>query len=185
MTEKDKMLAGELHLPNDAELIADRKRAKLLFQKINRLDADNEREKHILFKELLGSHQKSFIIEPPFYCDYGYNIHLGKHVFINFNCCFLDSGKITIGNNTMIGPNVQFYSVNHPMDVKTRNSLLEFGRHITIGNDCWLGGGVVITPGVSLGDGVVVGAGAVVTKSFGDNVFIAGNPAKVVREIEQ
>ncbi len=183
MTEKAKMLAGEPYLPNNAELIADRKRAKLLFQKINSLNTDKEREKHILFKELLGSHKKSFIIESPFFCDYGYNIHLGKNVFINYNNCFLDSGKITIGDNTIIGPNVQLYSVNHPMDAATRNTLVEYSKPIAIGQNCWIGGGVVIIPGVTLGDGVVVGAGSVVTKSFKSNVFIAGNPAKVIRKI--
>lgn len=184
MTEKEKMLLGELYRPHDKELVADRENAKLLFQDINRLGTANEREIHILFKALLGGHKKNFIIEPPFYCDYGYNIHLGKKVFVNYNCCFLDSGKITIGDNTLIGPNVQLYSVNHPMEAKTRNLLLEYAKSITIGNDCWIGGGVILTAGVQLGNGVVVGAGSVVTKSFGDNVFIAGNPARIIREID-
>ncbi|MCL4159182.1 UNVERIFIED_CONTAM: hypothetical protein GTU68_063243, partial [Idotea baltica] len=123
-------------------------------------------------------------LEPPFYCDYGYNIIVGNDVFINFNCCILDVAEVRIGKNTMLGPNVQIYTATHPLDYKERNSGKEFAKPITIGNNVWIGGSAVICPGVSIGDHVVIGAGSVVTKSFHDDVFIAGNPAKLIKTID-
>ena len=112
------------------------------------------------------------------------NISVGDNVFMNFNCCILDVMEVTMGDNVLIGPNVQIYTATHPMDAKTRSSLLEFAKPIKIGNDVWIGGGAIICPGVTIGDRVVIGAGAVVTKAIPDDVFVAGNPAKIKKEID-
>jgi len=185
MTEKTKMLSGELYNPNDRELVAERHKARIGFQKINSLTDEHKKERNKLFRELMPNARKGLWIEPPFYCDYGYNIHTGKHVFFNFNCCILDVMRVDIGNHVLIGPNVQIYTATHPLDAKTRNSLLEFAKPVSIGNDVWIGGGAIICPGVSIGNGVVIGAGAVVTKSVPDNVVIGGNPAKIIKQIDE
>jgi maltose O-acetyltransferase len=184
MIEKEKMLAGEMYDPMDPELVEGRLNARLLFQKINLTEDDEKPRRDALFYELMGEAGPNLWIEPPFYCDYGYNIKLGKQVFMNFNCCILDVAEVKIGNNVMLAPNVQIYTATHPLEAKARNSGREFAKPITIGNNVWIGGGAIICPGVTLGDNVVVGAGAVVTKSFGDDVFIGGNPAKVIRAIK-
>jgi maltose O-acetyltransferase len=184
MTEKEKMLAGELYNAADPDLVQERHHARLLFQKINSLDEDSKKERRRLLRTLLPNAGKGLWIEPPFYCDYGYNIQTGKNVFFNFNCCVLDVMPVTIGNDVLFGPNVQIYTASHPMEVKARKTWLEYAKPIRIGNDVWIGGGAIICPGVTLGDGVVVGAGAVVTKSVPDDVFVGGNPARVIREID-
>ena len=182
MNEKERMLSGGLYHADDPVLSAERHRARLLFQEINQL-TEKEKEKQIgLLRELLGSAGTELWIEPPFFCDYGYNIHLGDRVYINFNCCILDVMKVEIGNNVLLGPQVQIYTATHPLDAKTRASQLEYGKPVTIGNDVWIGGGAIIFPGVTLGNGVVVGAGSVVTKDVSDHLLVAGNPAKVIRK---
>ncbi len=184
MTEKEKMLSGQLYNPMDSILSKERYRARLKFQKINSLTDDQIKERNKLFKELIGQYDRSFWIEPPFYCDYGYNIRLGKKVFINFNCCILDVSKVKIGDNVFMGPNVQIYTATHPLDKKTRNSLLEYAKPITIGNDVWIGGGAIICPGVNVGNGAIIAAGAVVVKDVPDNVMVAGNPAVIKKEVD-
>ncbi len=184
MTEKEKMLSGQLYNPMDSTLSKERYVARLKFQKINSLADDQIKERNKLFKDLIGAYDKVFWIEPPFYCDYGSNIKLGKKVFINFNCCILDTSEVKIGNNVFIGPNVQIYTAAHPLDIKIRNSLLEFSKPITIGNDVWIGGSVIICPGVHIGNGVVIAAGSVVVKDVPDNVMVAGNPAIIKKEID-
>ncbi|HMC01653.1 MAG TPA: sugar O-acetyltransferase [Flavobacteriaceae bacterium] len=184
MTEKEKMLAGEMYNPLDPELVADRHQCRLLFQEINKLTEDEKKQRFKLFYKLIPKAGKNLWIEPPFYCDYGYNIIAGDNVFMNFNCCILDVAPVTIGNNCMFGPNVQIYTATHPLEAEARNSGREFAKSITIGKNVWVGGHAVICPGVTIGDNVVVGAGAIVTKSFPGNVFIAGNPAKIVKEID-
>lgn len=183
MTEKEKMLSGQLYNAADPELVAERHQARLLFQRINNLtDRDKElREK--LFYDLFGKAGKGLYIEPPFYCDYGYNIKVGNKAFMNFNCCILDVMEVTMGDNVLLGPGVQIYTATHPMDVETRSSWLEFAKPISIGNDVWIGGGAIICPGVTIGNGVVIGAGAVVTKDIPDQVFVAGNPAKLIKAL--
>jgi len=185
MTEKSKMLSGELYNPNDPVLVNERYRARLLFQKINRLSDEHKKERNQLLYELLQNAGKGIWVEPPFYCDYGYNIYTGKNVFFNFNCVILDVMKVEIGDHVLIGPNVQIYTATHPLDAKTRNSWLEYAKPVTIGNDVWIGGGAIICPGVSIGDGAVIAAGAVVTKSVPSNTVVGGNPAKVLKEIDQ
>ncbi len=184
MTEKEKMLSGEMYNAADPELVQERHMARLLFQQINALGEDSLKERRQLLKKLLPNTGKGLWIEPPFYCDYGYNIHTGKNVFFNFNCCILDVMEVRIGNDVLFGPNVQIYTATHPMDAKTRKTWLEFAKPISIGNDVWVGGGAIISPGVTIGNGVVIGAGAVVTKSVPDNVFVGGNPARIIKEID-
>ncbi len=183
MTEKDKMLRGEMYDPSDPQLIQERYEARLKFQKFNQLPESAKTERDFIMKEILGPTGMNVNIEPPFYCDYGYNIQLGDNVFINFNCCILDVMPVTIGSNVMFGPNVQIYTATHPLESNARNSGREFAKAITIGNDVWLGGGAIICPGITIGNGAVIGAGAVVTKDVPENVFVGGNPAKVIKAI--
>ena len=183
MTEREKMLAGELYRPSDPDLTAERLRARLLFQKANGITEDFKEDRNAIYNELLDCGENLWI-EPPFYCDYGSNIKAGKNLFMNYNCCILDVGLVTIGDNVMFAPNVQLYTATHPLTAELRNSGQELGQPITIGNNVWIGGNSTICPGVTLGDNVVVGAGSVVTKSFRKNVVIAGNPAKVIKEID-
>ncbi len=184
MTEKQKMLAGEMYDPSDPLLVEERKSARLKFQQINAMGEEQFQQRMNLLKELLGRTDGDFYIEPPFYCDYGYNIELGNNVYMNYGCCILDVMKVIIGDNAMLAPNVQIYTATHPLEAKARNSGREFAKPITIGNDVWIGGGAIICPGVDIGDGAVIGAGAVVTRDVSPNTFVAGNPAKFIRNIE-
>ncbi len=184
MTEKTKMLSGMLYDASDPELIAERDHCRKLFQKINQTTENQKDDRNKLCYDLLGEAGEGLWIEPPFYCDYGYNIRVGSNVFMNFNCCILDVMEVTIGDKTLLGPNVQIYTATHPIDAETRSSLLEFAKPVHIGRDVWIGGGAIICPGVTIGNGVIIGAGAVVTKNIPDNVFAAGNPAKVLKQID-
>lgn len=182
-SEKEKMIAGELYNPTDIELTADRRHARISFGKYNASHADDTEIRKGLLEVLFNSQPEKLYIEPPFYCDYGYNIQLGENVYMNFNCCILDVSVVKIGHNTMLGPNVQIYTATHPLEFKARNNGLEYAKPITIGNNVWIGGNSTLCPGVTIGNNVVIGAGSVVTKSFPDDVFVAGNPAKVIRII--
>lgn len=184
MTEKEKMIAGKMYNPMDNDLVEDRLKARLLFQKINGIAENRKEERDGLFYELIGKAGEGLYIEPPFYCDYGYNIKLGKGVYMNFNCCILDVAEVRIGNHTILGPNVQIYTATHPLEAEARNSGREFAKPIRIGNNVWIGGNAVICPGVTIGNNVVIGAGSVVTKDFPDDVFIAGNPARIIKAID-
>lgn len=134
-------------------------------------------------REILGSAGKNITILPPFHCDYGFNIEVGDNFFANYNFTVLDVAKVTIGDNVFIAPNVSIYTAGHPIHPKARNSMYEYGISVTIGSDCWLGGNVVICPGVTIGSGTVIGAGSVVTRDIPANVVAAGNPCRVIREI--
>ena len=184
MTEKELMLKGEMYDPMDPELVAARHRARILFQKINTMNDDERDERNALVKELVGSSGPDLWIEPPFFCDYGENIHLGKKVFMNFGCCILDVAEVIMGDHVMLGPCVQIYTATHPLEAKARNSGRELGKSIKIGNNVWIGGNATLCPGITIGDNVVIGAGAVVTKSFPDDLFIAGNPARIIKTID-
>ena len=184
MTEKDKMLSGEMYNPMDPQLVEDRLKARILFQEINQINDGSKVERDATFYKLINNAKEGLWIEPPFYCDYGYNIKAGKNVFMNFNCCILDVAEVQIGDNCMMGPNVQIYTATHPLEFKERNSGLEFAKPISIGKNVWIGGNAVICPGVNIGNNVVVGAGSVVTKSFPDDVFVAGNPAKIIKSVD-
>ena len=184
-TEKEKMLAGELYNPADSHLSDERRNARLLSKKYN----DSTDEEVLLRKEILrkliGGYSKGLVIEPPFYCDYGSNISVGEKVYFNFNCVVLDVNKVTIGSNTLFGPNVQIYTALHPMDHKGREAMLESGVAVSIGSDVWVGGGAIICPGVTIGNRSVIGAGSVVTRDIPADTFAAGNPCKVIRKLNQ
>lgn len=176
-TEKQKMLEGELYKPNNKELVLLRDEARKFFREYNL--AQDETILPQLFKQPLNN----VIIEPPFYCDYGENIEFGKNIFINFNCIFLDCAKIKIGDKTLIGPNVQVYTPEHPINPTERKKGKESARPITIGKNCWIGGGAIILAGVNIGDNSIIGAGSVVIKSIPPNSLAVGNPCKVIKKI--
>lgn len=184
MTEKQKMIAGQMYDPLDPVLVEERHWARIQFQKINQLSDDHKEERDKLLYGLMGHAGEGLWIEPPFYCDYGYNITLGKSVFMNYNCCILDVAPVIMGDHVMLAPNVQIYTATHPLEAEARNSGREFAKPITIGDNVWIGGGAIICPGVTIGNGVVVGAGAVVTKDVPNDVFVAGNPARVIKKID-
>ncbi|MBM7687632.1 chorismate mutase [Enterococcus ureilyticus] len=181
-SERQKMIGGELYFAGDPELATARKFAREQMKLINKEEDSQIRRQ--LVEETFGTTGTGSYIEPSISFDYGFNIHVGKNFYANFNSIFLDICPITIGDNCMFGPNAQLYAATHPLHPVKRNSGLEFGKPITIGDNVWLGGGVIVTPGVTLGNNVVVAAGAVVTKSFPDNCVIGGNPAKIIKEIE-
>ena len=177
------MLSGQLYDPTDPVLSAERQKARIICRQINSMNEEAKEERNKLLLGLLGEADIDLCIEPPFYCDYGYNIKLGRNVFMNFNCCILDVMEVSIGNNVFMGPNVQIYTATHPLEVEARNSMLEFAKPVTIGDDVWIGGGAIICPGVTIGSGAVIGAGAVVTKNVADNLLMGGNPAREIRNI--
>lgn len=185
MTEKEKMIAGKPYLASDAELKAERTKLRLTQQQFNNSYAEDESRRTSLLNELIPNHGGNLWIEPPFYCDYGYNILAGKNVYFNYNCVVLDVCPVTIGDNCMFGPSVQIYTALHPMDAQQRATLIEYGKPVTIGNDVWVGGNVTILPGVTIGDRCIIGAGSVVTKDIPADSFAAGNPAKIIRKIEE
>lgn len=184
-SEKAKMLAGELYFAGGEELISERLKARALLKKYNSCPEDRLEELQSILKNLVPKGGKGLFIQPPFYCDYGYNIKTGEDVFFNFNCVVLDGMEVRIGSRSMFGPNVQLYTASHALHAKERASLLEFSKSIVIGDDVWVGGNVTICPGVKIGDRVVIGAGSVVTKDIPDDVFAAGNPCKIIKNIEQ
>ncbi|MEI2565322.1 sugar O-acetyltransferase [Vibrio metoecus] len=184
MREREKMLSGEYYDPSDAELVKLRLEARLLTEKLNQTSVSCPEKRVEIIKSLLGSTGNSIHIESTFNCDYGLNIHVGENFYANFGCVILDVAEVRIGDNCFIAPQVGIYTATHPIDPIQRNSGLEFGKPIRIGNNCWIGGHATINPGVTLDDNVVVASGAVVTKSFGGNVVIGGNPARVLKEIE-
>lgn len=176
------MLAGKMYNPQDTDLVEDRLKAKKLCYKYNNLAPHEGEKKKAILKELFQTDKKPYI-EANFYCDYGYNINFGENFYANHNCVFLDVNEIKIGDNVMVGPAVQIYTATHPVKEKERNSGRELGYPIEIGNNVWIGGAAVIQPGIKIGDNSVIGAGAVVTKDIPENVFVGGNPAKIIKEI--
>ncbi|WP_416354173.1 sugar O-acetyltransferase [Agrilactobacillus fermenti] len=181
-TEKEKFLAGEPYNILDPELAADETRARRLCKQLNELDDQAVAEKDEIIRKLFGSVGKRPYIQPSFRCDFGYNIHVGDNFLCNYDNVILDIAPVTIGDNVMLAPHVQIYAAYHPDDPAERRKWIGLGKPVTIGNDVWIGGGSVVVPGVTLGNNVIVGANSTVTKSFGDNVVIAGAPARVIRE---
>lgn len=173
-SEKEKMLNGELYTAGDKTLLEERKYAKKLLKQLLTVD-----DPQPILRQLLPNTHSSLYIEFPFHCDYGYNIHCGENVFFNTNCVVLDVAKIVIGSNVFFGPAVQIYTATHPVDAITRRTL-ESGKPISIGDDCWIGGGAIILPGVNIGDRCIVGAGSVVTKNIPDDSIVVGNPARII-----
>ena len=183
LSEKDKMLAGQLYNAGDPQLTKERNNAHILCQKYNQLNFLDYSGRHRILTELLASFAEPLTIEPPFYCDYGKNIHLGKNVYMNTNCVILDVNTVKIGDYTKFGPYVQLYSATHPMEPELRKTGDELGLPITIGNNVWIGGGVIIGADISIGDDSVIGAGSIVTKNIPKRVFVAGNPCKIIKKL--
>jgi maltose O-acetyltransferase len=183
-TEKEKMLAGDPYLASDPELVAARNRARRLMREINQTVGEEVDQRRALLAELLGEMGEGVYIEPPFYCDYGSNLYMADRVYLNFNCVILDCNVVRIGENTMFGPAVQIYAATHPLDAAARIAGPELAFPVTIGRNVWVGGGAIIGPGVTIGDNSTIGAGSVVVKDIPANVFAAGNPCRVIRELE-
>lgn len=177
-THKERMLAGDLYDPMDAEIVADQEQVLAWMERYN-APGQTIAQRQALLAERFASVGKGANIRAPFHCDYGYNITLGDGVFMNFGCVILDVVAVTIGDRTMIGPHVKIFAADHPRDLATRKTGLEFGRPVVIGKDVWIGGGAIIVPGVTIGDGAVIGAGAVVTRDVPAGATAVGNPARV------
>lgn len=185
MTNKEKMLRGKLYTASDDELMKLSTHARALLDLINQTGFADFNERQVLAKKLFGSTGKKIIINKPFYCDYGFNIHVGENFYANYDCILLDVCKITIGNNVMFGPKVSIYTASHPISADVRNTGLEYGKEVSIGSSVWIGGNTVINPGVTIGNDTIIGAGSVVTKNIESGVIAAGNPCKVIRKITQ
>jgi maltose O-acetyltransferase len=177
------MLGGDQYICDDPQLIREGNRAADLYAKYNATPAEDQRQRDRILLELLGSVGAGTVIRPPFYCDYGYNISVGARSFANCGLMALDVGRITIGDDVQIGPNVQLLTPTHPLDAEPRRAKWESSQLITIGNNVWLGGGVIVCPGATIGENTVVGAGAVVVRDLPPNVLAVGNPARVIREL--
>ena len=179
LTQKQRMLAGQLYHAGDPEIQADQQSAKAWMARYNAALAASADERRELLRERLAAVGSGAVIRPPFHCDYGYNISLGADVFLNFNCVILDVVAVSIGAGTQIGPAVQLYTADHPRDPAARASGAEFGRPITIGCNVWIGGGAIILPGVTVNDDAIIGAGSVVTRDVPAGGTALGNPARV------
>ncbi len=182
-SERQKMLAGQLYNPMDPELVVARDRARDLCQELNATREGQREERRRLLCDLFGKGGDSVWMQPPFYCDYGTNIELGERVYFNFNCVVLDVCSVRIGSYTLFGPAVQIYTPLHPFDAELRRRE-ESGKSVEIGSDVWVGGAALILPGVRIGSRSVIGAGSVVTRDVPEGVFAAGNPCRVVRELQ-
>ena len=196
MTELEKCMAGEYYNCHDKVFLDFKEKTRKLLKQYNSLEYSQKKEKTDILKQMFGSIGNNTSVGLPFICDYGRNIYIGDNVSINMNCTFVDCNKIIIGNNVLIASNVQLYTSTHPVELSERlvpGWTPESGGYfcrtyalpITIGNGCWIGGGVIILPGVSIGNGSVIGAGSVVTKDIPDNSLAAGNPCRVIRAINQ
>lgn len=178
------MIAGKFYNPLDAELVKERLEARRLTRLFNGTKETELKERFNILQELFKHSKHVPFIESPFYCDYGYNITFGKKVFLNFSCVILDVCSVKIGENSMFGPNTQIYTATHPLKASKRLDEKEFGKPISIGKNCWIGGNVVINPGVSIGDNTTIGAGSVVVKNIPNDVFAAGNPCKIIKNLK-
>lgn len=183
-TEKDKMLSGVSYDPRDADLMAMRIRARDFCRKYNASGANEKKLRRGLSQELLGAVGQGAWIEPPFQCDYGSNIYFGDSVYLNYNCVILDVATVRLGNHVMLAPGVQLLTAQHPVEAGPRRNGVEFASPITLEDDVWIGGGVIVCPGVTIGARSVIGAGSVVTKDIPADVVAAGNPCRVIRHID-
>lgn len=180
--EKRKMIAGEYYLSDDETLQQDRLDARALTLRYNNTLPEETELRQVLLEQLLGSVSKAWI-EPPFRCDYGYNIHVGHNFYANFDCVILDVCPVFIGDNCMLAPGVHIYTATHPVDATLRTSGIEYGIPVNIGDNVWIGGRAIINPGVTLGDNVVVASGSVVVKDVPANCVVAGNPARIIKRL--
>lgn len=185
-TQKQRLLSGMAYQASDPELKGERIQAKKHLYQFNQLEPEANSQREQVLKQLLGSTEESVYIEPPFYCDYGYNIHLGKDFYANYHLTILDCCKVSIGNQVMIGPNVDIYTACHPIDASLRHEAgYEFAKPVSIGDQVWIGGRTVINPGVKIGSQTIIGSGSVVTKDIPGGVIAAGNPCRVLRTITE
>ena len=183
-SQRQKMLAGELYLASDPELVALRARARQITRAYNNTTESERDVRRALLNRLLGRMAPKMEIEPPFRCDYGTNIFIGDNFYANFGVVMLDCAEIHIGDNAFLAPNVQLYTAHHPLDPQIRASGLEAATPIRIGDNVWLGGGAIVLPGVTIGDNTTIGAGSVVTRDIPGGVVAAGNPCRVLRELK-
>lgn len=184
MSEKEKMINGEMYLAWDEQLVEERVNARRLSREYNlTLETENNKRESLL-KQLFGSTGETINIEPTFRCDYGYNIHVGENFYANFDCVILDVCPVYIGVNCFMAPGVHIYTATHPLDPVERASGAEFGKPVTIGDNVWIGGRAIINPGVKIGHNVVIASGSVVTKDVPDNVVVGGNPARIIKDIK-
>ena len=184
MTEFEKMRQGEFYDFMDDECLASYNRAKHLCARLQTMTTDDSDYREVIEALIPGIPQSS-TVAPPFICDHGHGIHLGENVFINYNGTMIDGGMITIGDNTQIGPNCQFLTPNHPIDYLERRKSIECCSPITVGSDCWFGGGVIVCPGVNIGDRCIIGAGSVVVKDIPSDSMAVGNPCKVIKALNK
>ncbi len=184
MTSKERREAGMLFIADEADWV-EMKRARRLTQALNTVDRADFAKIRAIVNELFGKSDESTFVNPPFYCDYGTNIEVGKNCFINYNCTILDNAKVRLGDNCLIAPNVALYTAGHTMHPASRAPGYEYGIGITVGDNVWIGGNVVVCPGVTIGDNVVIGAGSVVTRDIPSWSFAAGNPCRVIRKITE
>lgn len=184
-SEKEKMLSGEPYKAFGKELFLERQKAKEILFEFNNLPPSKIKERHQLIKPLFGKTKGTFYLEPPFRCDYGYNIELGKNFYANYNFTVLDAGKVKIGDHVLIGPNVSLITVNHPIDKDFRAKGFEISKEIIIENNVWIGANVTINPGVKISENSIIGSGSVVTKNIPENVIAVGNPCKILRNITE
>ena len=175
---------AQLPYISDEAVFEQQKLCRKILQKLNTVDRSDFDTINKIVKELLGKSEGAFI-NPPFYCDYGFNIEVGKNFFANYNCTIIDVAKVKIGDNCQFAPNVSIYTAGHPIHPESRNTMYEYGIEVTIGDNVWIGGNTVIVPGVHIGSNTVIGAGSVVTKDIPDWVVAAGNPCKVIRKITE
>lgn len=180
---RERMLAGDLYIADDPQIAADLQRAAVLMYRFNMGDSSHPEARRAILAELLGTLGAGAEIRPPLWCDYGYHIHIGARTFINYGAVLLDVAPITIGEDVQIGPNIQILTPTHPLEPEPRRAKWEAARPITIADNVWLGGGVILCPGVTVGENTVVGAGAVVTRDLPANVLAVGNPARVIRQL--
>lgn len=184
MTEKEKMIAGELYMASDKQLTIDRTKAQKLCHAFNKTHSMQMQKRNKILNKLINCNKNTYI-EPPFRCDYGYNITVGDYFYANYNLCILDCGKVQIGDDVLIAPNVSIFTATHPQDAFERCDVgKEFGKAIKIGNKVWIGGGAIILPGVTIGDESIVGAGSVVVNDVPSKCVVAGNPAKIIRQLK-
>lgn len=194
MTELEKCMAGEYYDCHDKIFLEFKAQARKLLKEYHALAYEQKKEKYDILKQLFGNIGTNVSVGTPFICDYGRNIHLGDNVSVNMNCTFVDCNQIIIGNNVLIASNVQLYTAAHPVELSERLTpdwnpqsgqyfCRTYALPIKIGNGCWLGGGVIVLPGVTIGDGCVIGAGSIVTRDIPDNSVAVGNPCRVIRKV--
>ncbi|MFK3982968.1 sugar O-acetyltransferase [Micromonospora sp. NPDC050397] len=182
-SQKERMLAGDLYLADDPEIVSDARRSARLMERFNTSETDDPEHRRRLLAELLGSIGDGVGVRPPFYCDFGYHISIGAGTFVNYGAVLLDVAPITIGADVQIGPNVQLLTPTHPTEPEPRRAKWEAAKPITIGDNVWLGAGAIVLAGVTIGENTVVGAGAVVTRDLPANVVALGNPARPTRHL--